>query len=203
MSDIYREQETKRRYGGTILSVVENDSKRIAAILANVPNGVRRAVGSALARAGRSGRTVAAKAVTKEYAISQTQFKQNTRNINHFVKDDGTSLQVVFGYAGAVIPLVWFDTTVADGKRIQTRVKRTTSKTTLDNAFMAQMRGHKGVYERTTAKRFPVRELFGPATPQMMYSNEDVMDSIEEKAIETYEKRIDVEINRILNGYGG
>ena len=51
-------------------------------------------------------------------------------------------------------------------------------------------------------KRFPVEELYGPATPQMMYSNEEVMDEIEDKMAETYEKRIDHEILRVLNGWG-
>ena len=36
----------------------------------------------------------------------------------------------------------------------------------------------------------------------MIYSNEEVMDEIEAKMAETYEKRIDHEILRILNGWG-
>ena len=35
-----------------------------------------------------------------------------------------------------------------------------------------------------------------------MYSNENVLDTIEEKMAETYEKRIDHEILRVLNGWG-
>ena len=72
----------------------------------------------------------------------------------------------------------------------------------MDQAFTAQMGKHRGVYERIGVERFPVRELYGPATPQMMYSNEDVLDEIEEKMAETYEKRIDHEILRVLNGWG-
>ena len=47
-----------------------------------------------------------------------------------------------------------------------------------------------------------MKELFGPATPQMMYSNEAVTDEMEDKMVETYEKRIDHEILRVLNGWG-
>lgn len=36
----------------------------------------------------------------------------------------------------------------------------------------------------------------------MMYSNENVMDSIEEKMASTYEERIEHEITRVLNGWG-
>ena len=65
------------------------------------------------------------------------------------------------------------------------------------------MGGHTGIYERIGPSRFPVRELYGPATPQMMYSNEDVMDTIEAKMVEAYESRIEHEILRVLNGWGG
>ena len=37
----------------------------------------------------------------------------------------------------------------------------------------------------------------------MMYSNEDVLDDIEQKMADTYEKRIDHEILRVMNGWGG
>ena len=77
-----------------------------------------------------------------------------------------------------------------------------TSLKALDHAFEAKMGSHYGIYERQGEKRFPVKELFGPATPQMMYSNENVMDSIEEKMASTYEERIEHEITRILNGWG-
>ena len=64
------------------------------------------------------------------------------------------------------------------------------------------MGSHYGIYERQGEKRFPVKELFGPATPQMMYSNEVVMDSIEAKMASTYEERIEHEITRVLNEWG-
>ena len=194
--------ETSRVYGGIIVDVVEDDLSRISAILGGSEGKVKKAVGYALARAGQSARTVAAKAVTKEYAISYSQFTSRTRNINHFKNaGGGGSLQVVFGYAGKVIPLVQFDTSLTKGGAVSSRVKRSSTKETLDHAFIARMRGkHTGVYERTTPSRFPVRELFGPATPQMIYSNEEVMDAVEEKIVETYEKRIDHEVSRILNG---
>lgn len=36
-----------------------------------------------------------------------------------------------------------------------------------------------------------------------MYSNESVLDQIEEKVAEAFEERVDHEINRLLNGWGG
>ena len=79
--------------------------------------------------------------------------------------------------------------------RVVTRVKKSGARQALDHAFEAKMDSHYGIYERQGEKRFPVKELFGPATPQMMYS-------IEEKMASTYEERIEHEITRILNGWG-
>ena len=86
--------------------------------------------------------------------------------------------------------------------RVVTRVKKSSARQALDHAFEAKMGSHYGIYERQGEKRFPVKELFGPATPQMMYSNEVVMDSIEAKMASTYEERIEHEITRVLNGWG-
>lgn len=186
-----------------VVEVAEDSLDRVSKILSGIPGGVHKAVGSALARAAQSGRTIAARAVSKEYVISQGQFQKHTRNINHFQKNNGSSIEIVFGFRGAVIPLIQFDTTVNSTGRVQTRVMRASAKETLDKAFVAKAGKHTGLFERETYARLPIRELFGPSTTQMMYSNEAVMDEIDEKMAETYEKRIEVEITRILNGYGG
>ena len=175
---------------------------RAGKILAGIPGGAYKAVGSAFARAAAAGKTVAARAVVKDYAITQSTFKANVKNINHF-RHDGSSIEVVFGFRGSVIPLIRFDTTYMEDGHVQTRVKRAGTKSQLDNAFVAQVNGHTGVFERLTSKRYPIKELYGPATTQMMYSDEAVLDAVEEKVQETYEKRIEHEISRILNGYGG
>lgn len=195
--------ESHNVYGGLIVDISEESLERVSKILKGVPGGTFKAVGSALARAGQAGRTVAARAASKEYAISQQQFNSNIRNINHFTKTSGDTVTVEFGYCGYVIPLVKFDTTVTGDGHIATRAKRASTKTILDNAFMANMGKHTGIFERETPSRFPVRELFGPAPTQMMYSSEEVMDAVEERASEVYEQRIEHEITRILNGYGG
>lgn len=182
--------------------IVEEDIDRVSNLLAGVSGGLYKAVGSALTRAAASGKTVAKSAVTKEYSISQSEFLSRTKNINHFVRESDGGLSVVFGFRGNVIPLMKFNTRVNNKGQVVTQVKRSGTATTLDRAFTAQMGGHRGVYERVGVNRFPVEELYGPATPQMMYSNEDVMDEIEAKMAETYEKRIDHEILRILNGWG-
>ena len=202
MSDIVRSEGQHSTYAGLTVDIAEDSLDRVTKLLAGISGGVYKAVGSALNRAAAAGKTAAKQPVTREYSISQSEFLSQTRNINHFVRDTGGGLTVVFGFRGNVIPLMKFNTRVNNSGQVVTQVKRSGAAATLDRAFTAQMGGHRGVYERVGVKRFPVEELYGPATPQMMYSNEEVMDEIEDKMAETYEKRIDHEILRVLNGWG-
>ena len=202
MSDITSAASSYAIYGGVIVDVVEDSLDKATRLLAGINGGVYKAVGSALSRAAATGKTAAKQPVTKEYTISQSEFLARTRNINHFVRESSGGISVVFGFRGNVIPLMKFNTRVNGSGQIVTQVKRSGSAETLNRAFSAQMGGHKGIYERVGVKRFPVEELYGPATPQMMYSNEEVTDEIERKVADTYEKRIDHEILRILNGWG-
>lgn len=202
MSDIVRSEGQHSTYAGLTVDIAEDSLDRVTKLLAGISGGVYKAVGSALTRAAAAGKTAAKQPVTREYSISQGEFLSQTRNINHFVRDTGGGLSVVFGFRGNVIPLMKFNTRVNNSGQVVTQVKRSGAAATLDRAFTAQMGGHRGVYERVGVKRFPVEELYGPATPQMMYSNEEVMDEIEDKMAETYEKRIDHEILRVLNGWG-
>lgn len=201
--DFTNSKELHAVYGGVIVDVVEDSLPRVQALLSGIKSGWQKAVGSAIKRAADSGKTISKKAVTQEYAISQNTYLYETRNINHFQNDSTGGVSVVVGYAGYAIPLLKFDTTVSGDGRVSAHAKRSSPKESLDHAFLANMGGHSGIYERTGNARFPVRQIYGPATPQMIYSNEAVTDAIEEKMVETYEKRIEQEILRILNGYGG
>ncbi len=202
MSKLIRSQYQEAVYAGLTVDIAEESLDRVTKLLAGISGGVHKAVGSALARAASSGKTAARRAVAEEYTLSQSEFLSQTRNVNHIVRETGGGVSVVFGFRGYVIPLAKFNTRINSSGRVVTQVKRTNTAETLDQAFQAQMGGHKGIYERVGAKRFPVRELYGPSTVQMMHANERVMDKIEEKMAETYEKNIDHEILRILNGWG-
>ena len=77
------------------------------------------------------------------------------------------------------------------------------SGTAFEHAFIADMQsGHTGVFERETSKRFPIEELMGLSAAQMI-GNDKVIKDVEKDAQETVNKRIEHEIDRLLNGYGG
>ena len=63
--------------------------------------------------------------------------------------------------------------------------------------FSAMGSGHEGVMERVSSRRLPLKQLYGPAVPSMV-KNEEVIERIQKEATETLEKRIDAEINNIL-----
>lgn len=183
---------------GLTMDLAEEGFDRAAKILSGVPGGAKKAIGSALARAGQAGRTAAKRSVTSEYNLPASVFSAYTRNINHTKSDGNGGMTVVFGYQGRSIPLIYF--AKGGSEPVQVSVMNG-STTTLAHAFYADINGHFGIFERVSKPRFPVRELFGPSAPQMMYSNESVLDAVEEVVVSTFETRLDHEISRLLNGY--
>lgn len=176
---------------------------RVTKLLAGIPDGVYRAVGSAIKRAAQHGLSVGMKIVSGEYAIGQGELKNRTKNINTIVKDGTGSYEVTFGYRGNVIPLIRFDTRIDRSGRVVTRVLRQNARQLLDRAFIARVGAHTGVFERETDERFPIKELFGPSAVQAFYAREETVDKMDEEIRKTYEKRIEHEITRVLNGWGG
>lgn len=63
-------------------------------------------------------------------------------------------------------------------------------------AFMAEVNGPK-LFMRIKKSRLPIRRLFGPSIPQML-GREDIRASIELQGRDTFERRLQHEINRIL-----
>lgn len=202
MSDFTNEKaEIRILSAGLIIDIAQEKFAEAQRILEAVPGGAKKAIGSALARAGASGRTVAKRAVTDEYYISQGTFMAYTRNVNHYKSDGNGGMAVVFGFRGSVIPVIQFSARATDAG-VVVNVKKSTGSGVLEHAFMKDMRGKYGVYERVGKPRYPVKEEYGPSTPQMMYSNKNVQETIEKKVVDTFEKRADHEIMRILNGWG-
>lgn len=189
------------KLAGVVVDVTAESLDRATKLLAGISGGVYKAVGSSLKRAADSGKTVAKRAVTKEYAISQSEFLARTRNINHFARESSGEITVSFGYAGCVIPLTKFNTRISNNGQVVTQVKWSSAAEILEHSFQAKMGEHRGIYERIGASRFPVEERYGPATPQMMYSNDEITGEISEKVVETFDKRIDQDILALFNGW--
>lgn len=183
--------------------IAEESLDRAEKLLAGIPGGVQRAVSDALSRAAQHGLTVGMRIASGEYAIGQNELKSRTKQINRVVRDDNGGCEIIFGYRGAVIPLIRFDTRIGSDGRIYARVLRSNARELIGNAFIARVGNqHTGVFVRKGAGSRPIRQLYGPSAAAAFYAHEETVDKMDEEIRATYERRIEHEVTRILNGWG-
>lgn len=110
------------------------------------------------------------------------------------------SLSAEVSSKGNLIPLDKFKITpkTINPKRkslISIAVKKGGGKK-VKGAFMADVNGPKA-FMRVKKSRLPIRRLFGPSVPQML-GREEIVNVIEREGKQTFDRRLDHEINRIL-----
>lgn len=201
MSDITSEKAAQSLWVDIDDSKGNISLKEAEKLLVGIRGGLAKAFGAAAVRTAKSSANLASKDVRKLYIIGDSDFKRHTYTEFHTHKGE---YGVAIDFRGYHIPLISFDTKISKSGKIVTRVKRTSVATELNHAF-AQSVGtgrHFGVFERAGEDRLPIRELLGPSVPQMMSSNSDLQEAIAEHTKETFEKRFDHEVTRILNGWG-
>lgn len=176
--------------------------ERVNKLLAGVPGGVFKATSAALKRAGDTAKTKAGQFAAAEYTISKGDFMHNVNEKTRVSGDSGGVASLQISFAGSVLPLLTFNTKFSRDGYVQTQVKRNGGAASLEHAFVARIFGQTAVFERVGAPRFPVEQKYGPSTGHMM-QNEQVIEKMEQTILETYETRIEHEILRVLNGWGG
>ena len=173
---------------------------RARKLLAAIPHGADKAVGSALKRASRTGMAYAAKMLQREYVVNSGVMKSHTQTKLRYVSSGGGTT-VDLEFRGHHIPLMKFDTSFGRDGRVSVRVKKSSGKAALDHVFSASVGGHTGLFERETDSRFPIEEKFGPSVPQMLSANDDLQQEMGDKIREAFEERIDHEILAVMNGW--
>lgn len=169
-------------------------------VLSHISGGVGKAASRAINRAVEASRAAAVTKIREDYHVAAGTVR-DTMTIR---RASPTNLFAMVRSSGKRMSLTAFRVRPAEplkgGKRaiVKVAVKKTGYKP-LRRAFIANMKGNVGVYERTTKKRFPIKKLMGPAIPQML-GTETVSRHIEEKAQETLSKRFEHEIDRLLEG---
>ena len=165
------------------------------------------ALRNAINRGMITAKSESAKEISKVYHIKQKDFKEHT-NIKTF-KANQSVIEAGFIYAGNVIPLIKFQVSpskpVGGRRRHYTKVSvmRGNGKRELIHAYIANLGKYgTGIFERLTSKRETSQQLYGPSAAHMM-GNINVYDHISEKAQETFDERLEHEIERILSGYRG
>lgn len=204
--------------------------ERVKNILSEVPGGAQKALSAAMNRGLAKVRSAAFKKVQTVYTVQYAALKKATKVKVKNTSQGNLAGEISF--SGVKIPLYKFKVTPqAIGTRATVKGSLTQGggMTEFANAYIAMMpNAHIGVFERTGEQSIEARkeaysktqakrgiqggkgnkhtekihELMGLSAAQMI-SNENIMDKIEADAQETVNVRIEHEIDRILNGYGG
>ena len=187
-----------------MIEITNEQIERVNLILSGVPNGVEKALKSVIQRANNTVRAEAIKVISEVYAITRQNIRAET-TINVRTKKRRRHCRAV-SFAGYKIPLYRFNvspTLPVQHATVSAAVMKDNGRTPFEQAFIAKMKsGHTGMFERDGTARLPITEFMGPSTAQMA-ANSVVLEQVEEKAQTVVNNRIEHEITRILNGYGG
>lgn len=188
-----------------MIQITNEQIERVNLILSGVPKGAEKAITSVIRRANSTVRTEVVRGISSVYAISRQNVRAETTIHVRTRKTDGGVIGTV-SFAGYKIPLYRFNvspTIPVQRATVSAAVLKDNGQTPFVHAFIAKMRsGHTGMFERDGTKRLPITEFMGPSTAQMA-GNSVILEQVEEKAQTVVNKRIEHEITRILNGYGG
>ena len=191
--------------GDNIYQITAEQIERVNLILSGVPGGIEKALSSTIRRANNTVRSETLKGITTVYAITRQNVRAETTIKVRTQSSDGGIVGTVL-FAGHKIPLYRFNvspTIPIQRATVSAAVLAGNGRTPFQDAFIARMQsGHTGMFERDGSKRLPISEFMGPSTAQMA-GNSIVLADVEEKAQEVINKRVEHEITRILNGYGG
>lgn len=186
-----------------MIEITESQIKRVDAILSGVKNARGKVFSNAINRGLTAGKTEASKAIRQTYNV-----KAGTINKHGNTKIKRASSNNPIGqieYAGAVIPLIEFKVSPREAnkrKTVTAAVLKNGTGSRIEAAYVTNLKYGLGVFERLTSKRESSQTLYGPSVAHMA-ENAKVLPKVEEKAQQTVNERVEHEIERILNGYGG
>ncbi len=186
-----------------MIAITEEQIQRVNLLLDNIKNAPNRALFQVINRALTTVRSQSGKAVRQTYHVKQADI-----TAHQSMKQKRATASELVGtveFAGTVLPLKRFQVTPSAPARrtVNVAVLKAAGSKRLESAYVADLgRYGVGVFERQTRRRASSQQLYGPSTAQMI-GREQVLEQVEEKVQTTIDKRVEQEISRILNGYGG
>lgn len=184
-----------------MIEITSEQIDRIHTLLGGIKNAPQKVLYNVLNRTVTNVKTTSSREVRKTYKIKSSDLtaRQNVR----ISKAGPSNLEASIEFGGNMIPLMKFDVTPKQPQRkaVSASVLTSGGKKQLIHAYVANLKYGVGVFERETSKRESSRELYGPAAA-VMVDNKEVLQKVQDNAIETIDKRVEHEISRILNGYG-
>lgn len=184
-----------------MITITEETINKVETLLSDIPNGSKIALRNAANRAIGKAKTESFKGVTSEYAIQRKVISEYTKD--SIQKASNNDICATLRFAGTQIPLYKYKPTRPKypGRNKVFAGQKTAAA--FEEAFIARMNsGHLGIFEKTGKKRTPIEEKMG-SSMRSMVSNSVVLDQVYKEAQDTFDKRIEHEIERLLAGYGG
>lgn len=167
--------------------------------LRDVPNGVDRAMKSAVRRTTAQVKTRVLKAITSDLNIKRKDIDADKGGhrfggVRSRVRGDSGYVSVT----GRRVPLFRFG--AKQTKRgVTYRVRKAGGRTMVRSSFVARMgSGHEGVFKRLGKSRLPIQELFGPSIPQVALTSPSLQSNMEIDAAEMLRANIASQVDRLL-----
>lgn len=161
---------------------------------------IEKAVNRATRRAAESGKAETKRQLAAEYTLPSTDIGK-TIEVNQLSEGMQmrvfSSVQDIMAFKGVKPKMP-----MPGSGKVIVEVKKG-NKFTLERGFVGFLqKGQKtvGLYQRDEAKRNIMRKYHGPTTVGMFKANETVHNAAIEKIVETLDKRMIHELERLLNG---
>lgn len=191
-----------------MIEIATQDVERVEQMLAGIPGGAESALKTAISKGQSTARQETASGITETYLISKSNLRI-AENVKVQTKATNNAVVGLVKYSGTKLPLYRYDIShkyPSNGKQRKMVSARKLIKSTRESfpyAFIAQTKtGHLGIFERTTVRGYPIKEVMGDSYPQMAASP-DVMDNVETKTSEMVQSEIGNAITKELDKFGG
>ncbi len=186
-----------------MIEITQETIDRVSVILSGVPAQVPKVFTRAINRSLGTVKAEVYRGVTNRYALTRSTIKDYTKD--RIIKASNSNICGIVEFSGVRIPLYKYTTTTPKksvrGVLVQSGQMY---RQTFEHAFIATMhnpkeKNHIGIFEREGKARYPIKELLG-SSMSAMASNTIVIDKAYAKGKAMLDKRIEHEIDRILNG---
>lgn len=185
-----------------MIEVSEQTIDRIQKILAGIQDADKKVLKNAMARALMAGKTEAKRQAVSVYHIKSGDFNENSyikyKSVKHHA--DGEMIGEI-DFSGSPIPLYKYNVTPEtpkEGATAAAAVLKANSPVPFNrdnDVHVLQMQsGHIGIFKGENGR---LKELYAPSAPKMV-ENEEVMLKIEDRVNEVLGRRIEHEIERLL-----
>lgn len=185
------------------IEIEAEQMERAAQLLAGVPKGVERAAANAINRGLSKIKTTAFREVKQVYTVQSAAL--NSATTTQQQKAGTGNLAGYVRFSGYEIPLYKFKVTPKQpgtGKAVRATMKKGGGGV-YESAFIAAMQSsHTGVFRRDKKTRLPISEYMGLSAAHMA-GEAQVSEKVQEEAQALVNARLEHEIERLLNNYGG